>query len=242
MTRRFFIDGGLTGSTGTIAAAEAHHLLHVMRARLGDVVVLFDGSGREFEGEITTLGCATVTVRIIAERVVDRELPFQLTLGVALPKGDRQRWLVEKLVELGVTELVPLVTSHSVAQPSESTLHRLRRGVVEASKQCGRNRLMTVATARVLDDFLGDPWTGRSRLLLHPTRPIPTWTGAPSEPKGEETLPVVAAVGPEGGFSPAEVSRAEQLGWRVLGLGPRILRTETAAVALAAHLALSRMP
>src|SRR5205823_14535109 len=85
---------------------------------------------------------------IIERREVSRELSFSLTLAVALPKGERQKWLIEKATELGVTRIVPLVTERGVAQPVESALDRLRRGVIEASKQCGRNRLMEIAQSK----------------------------------------------------------------------------------------------
>src|SRR5205823_8730666 len=95
---------------------------------------------------------------IIERREVSRELSFSLTLAVALPKGERQKWLIEKATELGVTRLVPLVTERGVAQPVESALDRLRRSVIEASKQCGRNRLLEIAApARVNDFFSATP-------------------------------------------------------------------------------------
>src|SRR5687768_11687842 len=142
MSERFYSSQRITGDRATLDGPEAHHLLHVMRARVGDKVTLFDDSGAEFEATVESLGRSDAAVRILERREVDRDLPARLVVGVALPKGDRQRWLVEKLTELGVTELVPLATERGVAQPTASALDRLRRGVVEAAKQCGRNRLM----------------------------------------------------------------------------------------------------
>src|SRR5262249_62180235 len=93
-------------------------------------------------------------IRIIERREIDRELPFELVVAVALPKGDRQRWLVEKLTELGVTTMVPLITERSVAQPNGSALERLNRAVIEAAKQCGRNRLMMIAQPQAWGDWI----------------------------------------------------------------------------------------
>src|SRR5690606_32869891 len=99
----------------TLDGSEAHHLLHVLRAAPGMSVTLFDGSGAEFEAEVAACKRSTIELRILQRREVDRELPYPLVLGVPLPKGDRQRWIVEKAVELGVTRLVPLITERSVA-------------------------------------------------------------------------------------------------------------------------------
>src|SRR5262245_49632888 len=145
MSERFFSTTPITGDRATLDGPEAHHLLHVMRARVGDTVTLFDDSGDEFAAEIASLGRSDAAVRILERRTVSRKLPFALTIGVALPKGDRQKWLVEKLTELGATTLFPLETTRGVAQPTAGALDRLRRSVIEAAKQCGRNRLMKIS-------------------------------------------------------------------------------------------------
>ena len=146
MSKRFFSDPTIptdaVGRSVELSAAEAHHLIHVMRAKAGQTVELFDGCGSEFTAEIQRVGRSQVELLITAQRKVDREPPVALTLAVALPKGDRQRWLVEKATELGVSCLVPLVTARGVAQPVDRAIERLRQSVIEASKQCGRNRLM----------------------------------------------------------------------------------------------------
>src|SRR3954452_8815963 len=145
MSERFFSPRPITAGGMMLDGPEAHHLLHVMRAAVGDEVTLFDGSGAEFRATVQTLRRTDAELRIIERREVDRELPFELVVGVALPKGDRQKWLVEKLTELGVTTLVPLITERCVAQPAAAALDRLRRSIIEAAKQCSRNRLMDIA-------------------------------------------------------------------------------------------------
>ena len=122
-------------------------MIHVMRAAPGRRVTLFDGSGQEWTAEVRRLGRAEVELQVLAGRLVDRELPVEVTLASALPKGERQKWLVEKLVELGIARLVPLQMAGR-SEPGPPALERLRRGVIEASKQCGRNRLMEVTAPK----------------------------------------------------------------------------------------------
>ncbi len=229
MTQRYFVDKPIGQEKVTLSGSEAHHLLHVMRAKPGDQVILFDGSGNEFPAQIEVLHRSEADLVVLGRESVDRELPCPVILGVALPKGDRQRWLVEKVVELGVSKLIPLETTHSVAQPTDKTLERLRRAVIEASKQCGRNRLMEIATPRSWDDFLNSASDAPIRLVAHPS-PESQPPSIPNPTSG----PVALAIGPEGGLSDEEVAQATRRGWRPTTLGSRILRIETAALALAA--------
>jgi 16S rRNA (uracil1498-N3)-methyltransferase len=231
MARRCFSEVPITGSHATLGGSEAHHLLHVLRATPAMQLTLFDGSGKEFNAEVAVCGRSTVELNVLESHEVDRELPFPLTLGVALPKGDRQRWIVEKAVELGVTRIVPLVTERSEKQGGE----KLGRYVVEASKQCGRNRLMEIAAPQRWADWLatlpnGDPASPSRAWIAHPTgRPLTV----------EDLVhdrPAWIAIGPEGGLTDEEATAAE--GWELVGLGPRILRIETAAIGLVAMLTL----
>ena len=154
MSDRYFVEQPITTDRAMLVGPEAHHLIHVMRLRPGQQTTLFDGSGREFTALVERVGRTEVELTILAQEEVDRELPLRLVLGVALPKGDRQKWLVEKAVELGVARLAPLETARGVAQPVEQALGRLRRAVVEASKQCGRNRLLEIASPQRWSDFV----------------------------------------------------------------------------------------
>lgn len=235
---RYYVDHHIEGPNATLEGPEAHHLLHVMRGKPGTRVVLFDGSGREFEAVIDRIGRGEVHLAILDCQEVDRELPVRVTLAVSLPKGDRQKWLVEKAVEVGVDCLVPLGTLRSVAQPVAQALARLRRGVIEASKQCGRNQLMEIAAPQSWPDLVTATRELPSRILAHPQsrRPGNEAASQPSSrPLGTATRsgPVLVAVGPEGGFSPEEVDLAVAAGWHPVDLGPRILRVETAAIVLA---------
>jgi 16S rRNA (uracil1498-N3)-methyltransferase len=237
MSQRFFSDSPITAERAALDGPEAHHLLHVMRARVGDGVTLFDDSGAEFAAEIAACGRAEVQLRILERREIDRELPFELVVGVSLPKGDRQKWLVEKLTELGVTSLVPLVTERGVAQPTASALDRLRRSVIEAAKQCGRNRLMKVAEPQAWATYLS------SESSAGPARRLVAHFGGISLTELDldirKAIQTNLAIGPEGGFADQEVAAAVAAGWQIVDLGPRILRVETAAIALAAVVAAS---
>ena len=231
MSDRYFVESLVVSHRAALTGAEAHHLLHVMRAKVGTRVTLFDGSGWEFDALVQRLGRSEVELAITGRQAIDREAPIAVTLGVALPKGDRQKWLVEKVVELGVARLVPLETERGVAQPGESALERLRRGVIEASKQCGRNRLMEIAEPKAWQEFLADSREVACRLVAHPRQ-------MPGQEPQHRPMPnecAALAVGPEGGFTDEEVAMAIAQGWQAVDLGPRTLRVETAAVALAAQ-------
>ena len=233
MADRYFVETPIAGPRALLVGDEAHHLLHVMRAKPGQQVTVFDGSGAEFAARVERLGRSEIELAVGDRIGVDRESPLKLMLAVALPKGDRQRWLVEKAVELGVARLVPLETSRGVAQPVEKALGRLRRTVIEASKQCGRNRLMEIGEPQTWLAFAG---------AAAPADCLRVFADPSGEAKLSDVLrnrlelgDVQAAIGPEGGWTEAELGLARAHGWQIVGLGPRILRVETAALAIAAN-------
>jgi 16S rRNA (uracil1498-N3)-methyltransferase len=243
MSERFFVETPIDGEQAILDGDEARHLTRVMRASVGDEVLLFDGSGAEFSARVAAIGRASVELAILERHSINRELPRELTLAVALPKGDRQKWLVEKATELGVARLVPLVTERGVAQPVESALARLRRAVIEASKQCGRNRLMEIATPAVAEAWFaaqgreqGSEVRGQDEGVRghEPLRLIANPSASPLSAVDRGPANVIAAVGPEGGFTPAELAAAVENGWQPVSLGKSILRVETAALAIAA--------
>lgn len=227
MNHRTYHPTTTPGGRVTIAGPEAHHLLHVMRAAVGDEITLFDGQGGECRATIVTLGRRELELDVGPRHEVDRELARRIVVGVALPKGDRQKWLVEKLTELGAARLVPLVTRRGTVKPHDRVEAKLERGVVEASKQCGRNVLMEVASPQPFSEFIQN---GEGlRLIAHPG-------GDPLQVGGDQTEAISIAIGPEGGFTDDEVALADEHGWRRVSLGPAILRIETAAMAAVARL------
>lgn len=230
MSDRFYVATLIVGTRAELRDDEARHLAAVMRVAAGEEVVLFDGSGAEFLARVLSVRKQAVELEIVEHREISRELPLAVTLAVALPKGERQKWLVEKATELGVTRIVPLITERGVAQPVEAALERLRRSVIEASKQCGRNRLLEIGEPqRAVELFQAEPVTS-IRLIADPTGPsiIAVTSGSRSYE------PIIAAIGPEGGFTEGETAAALAAGWQAVSLGPAILRVETAAIALAA--------
>jgi 16S rRNA (uracil1498-N3)-methyltransferase len=237
MADRYFVESPIIGPAARLVAREAHHLAHVMRGQIGDQVTLFDGSGAEFAARVERVGRAEVEMSILSRLAVDRELPLHLTLGVALPKGDRQRWLAEKATELGVARLVPLLTEHGNAGASSAALEKLRRAVIEACKQCGRNRLMEIAPPRSLDEFLSAAGESCLRLIAHPSGMSCPQVLDASMPPRAEPQSIALVIGPEGGFTGAEIDQAKSHDWHVVDLGPRILRVETAALALTSAIA-----
>jgi len=230
MRPRFYVESPIDAGLATLRGAESHHLQHVMRAQIGDEVILLDGTGREYLAQVAHLGRSDVRLTIVREEPVDRELSLRLCVGVAFPKGERQRWLVEKMVELGVARIVPLHTSRSVTDPHRHSPAKLQRTVIEASKQCGRNRLLEIADTMDVSEYLQSAPPDAVRWLADPSG-TPALSGT-----GTETAAYLA-VGPEGGFTPAELAGAESAGWRIVSLGARTLRIETACLVLAALVA-----
>ena len=229
MPDRYYAETPIAGPTATLTGSEAHHLLHAMRAKPGLQLVVFDGQRGEYDATVSRCSRSEVELEVGPRREVERELTFGLTLAVALPKGDRQRWLVEKAVELGVTRLVPLQTARSRAAGEQST--KLGRYVIAASKQCGRNRLMQIVPPTAWPELINGQTTAR-RLLAHPDGQ--SLTELDLQPLADIWL----AIGPEGGFTDEEVELAVVAGWENVSLGSRILRIETAALVLASVIVL----
>jgi 16S rRNA (uracil1498-N3)-methyltransferase len=234
MADRFYTPDPLPQGEYVLTGPEAHHLAAVRRFAPGDRVVLFNGDGHDSPAEVVAADRKRTILTILTAVPAGRELPFPLEVAAALPKGDRGDFLVEKLTELGVTRFTPLQTERTVVQPKEARLDKFQQAVIEASKQCGRNVLMRVAPLTRWPAFLTTPDLPPRRLFLHPpaeaaTRPLTEFV--------PDAGGVVIAVGPEGGFSPAEVAAAEAAGWVRVGLGPRVLRVETGAGVAAGGLA-----
>ena len=229
MRERFFLASAPRDGQAVLVDDEARHLARVLRAKVGDEVRAFDGSGLEWPARVVTIGRDQVTLAVGESLPAQTATGPRLTLAVALPKGDRQKWLVEKLTELGTARLVPLVTHRGVAEATPSAVGRLQRGVIEACKQCGRNTLMEIGAAATLETLSALLPSDAIRLLAHPGG------RAFDEFVRPDAHDIVAAVGPEGGFTDEEIASAERGGFQRVSLGPHILRIETAAIAIAAR-------
>jgi 16S rRNA (uracil1498-N3)-methyltransferase len=239
---RVFVAGELqSGSVVELPRETGAHLAKVLRARGGEAVVLFNGDGREFTGAIEKLQGSRVSASIGAARIMDRESPFQLTLVQCVPRGDRMDFIVQKATELGVVRIIPVLSERSVVRLDErqaaSKQAHWRAVAVSACEQCGRNRLPSVDAPRPLLTYLGSlaqaPAGDALRLVLEPERAHQTLRGAGSIDVATPA-PVSRAeiaIGPEGGFSPEELEAFDLSAFSRVSLGPRVLRTETAAIA-----------
>ncbi len=244
MTQRYYFSSAVP-ENGRVRLEddEARHLVKVMRKKIGETVQIFNGSGRDYLAEI--VGLLRNAVELLIREPLEPEPPpgVELVIATALPKGDRQKWLVEKLTELGCARLVPLAVEHGVAKAERNVLERLRRTVIEASKQCGRSRFMQISeetTIQRLSEAIDqeDSSPSAARLIAHPMQDenvsqIPLFDWAV---RNREQPRVFVLIGPEGGFSPDEVQAAIRRHWQPVDLGRTILRTETASVAVAALL------
>jgi 16S rRNA (uracil1498-N3)-methyltransferase len=222
---RFYCPDPPSDGVFRLKAGEAKHLSRVCRLIVGDEVEIFDGRGVAMRSRVIAIGKDWVDLSALGETIPERAPPFPLVLASAVPKADRFEWLVEKATEIGVSRLVPLISERTVVEPGANKISRLERTIIEASKQCGRTRLMAIDPpqrwAAVVDGFAGS-----SRFLADPKGVLPCQLRA--IPSGQ---PVVLAVGPEGGFTPDERGTAVRAGWLPISLGVYTLRIESAAVA-----------
>ena len=232
---RVYVDEPLaSGAHIRLGESAAGHVVRVLRLRSGDVLTLFNGRGGEYAASIDKLHGGEVTVSVGEHRPIERESPFPLTLAQGVSRGERMDLVVQKATELGVARLVPVLTERSVVRLDTEQADRKsshwRAIVTAACEQCGRNRLPEVALPAQLREFLRQSAGDSVRLLLSPeaTRRI---EDAPRSATG-----VTVLIGPEGGLSEAEQEDALAAGFTAVNLGPRVLRTETAAIAALALL------
>jgi 16S rRNA (uracil1498-N3)-methyltransferase len=232
---RFYCPGPLIpGATVDLPEALAHHL-HVVRQQAGAELVLFNGDGGQYRATLAELGKKRASALIVSHEAVDVELPYAVTLAQALPEASKMDWIIEKAVELGVAAIEPLAAQRCVVRLSGERAEKRQahwQGViVAASEQSGRNRLAQLAPVEDFGRWLTRPAAG-PRILLSPraTESLAGWARA----RGPQAVTLM--VGPEGGFAPAEEEAALAHGALALSMGPRVLRTETAALAALAAL------
>jgi 16S rRNA (uracil1498-N3)-methyltransferase len=289
MSERFYSQRPLEVATQIeLDATQSHHLLHVLRATVGQEIRLFDGSPQEFLGRISAKDRRAVRVEVIRARGIPQPPPPPLIVAAPVPKGDRRRYLIEKLTELGVDAYLPLRSQRSVNPYTASLEKKSQQWVIEACKQSGRNTLLRLLPPCHLDTLLArtthvptrwlaavpppadddprgrgpsgqdpggqdpdgldpdgrelDP-SGRELDDVDPDPDVDTALGlisaAPdSEPRAHEDNASVTqalwVLGPEGGFTPAEIRQMTDGGFKTRVIGPHVLRVETAAVACAA--------
>jgi 16S rRNA (uracil1498-N3)-methyltransferase len=206
----------------------ANHVARVLRLRVGDPLILFDDAGGEYTATVISLARHTVRVSVGEYLTTNRESPLHVTLAQGISRGERMDVVVQKATELGVKRIVPVLAARTVVRLNDAqAANRLRRWraiAVAACEQCGRNSLPEVTAPMTLQQFLVSQLPDGLRLMLRPdgglkVRDLPASSA------------VTVLIGPEGGLSDAEQSAALAAQFQGLSLGPRILRTETAALA-----------
>lgn len=218
-----------------ITGADAHYVRNVLRLQAGDRLELLDGTGQVHEAEIVSLTKELVTVKVVRSSPSDREPVVKVTLAQALPKGSKMDFVVEKSVELGVNRIIPVLTERTIGRSAKT--ERWRKLAKEAAEQAGRAIIPEVSEstnfASVLKlkerfDLALLPWELEKNISLR------------SALQASKPSSIIVLIGPEGGFSQAEVEQARAMGWQTVTLGKRILRTETAGLAVLANIMYER--
>jgi 16S rRNA (uracil1498-N3)-methyltransferase len=230
---RVYVDADLSpGIRLELPSAAGVHLAKVLRVRSGDELVVFAGDGSEYPASVESVRGNRVAVAVGEARALDRESPLAVTLVQCLARADRMDVIVQKATELGVARIIPVQSRRGVVRldpaQAESKAAHWRAIVVSACEQCGRNRLPAVEAPRRLLDYLGTLPAGGARFLLEP--------GAEARRAAPVGGEVTVAIGPEGGLDEEEIEAFRLAGFETMRLGPRVLRTETAAIAALAYL------
>lgn len=204
-----------------------HHIANVLRAKVGQAIVMFNGDGNEYCAHISEVSKRKAIAVVDSKLSISIESPLDIHLGQGISRGDRMDWVLQKSVELGVTEITPLITERCGIKLSpqrwEKKHEQWQKIVIAACEQCGRNIIPKLYAPTAFSDWIHLS-TNQIRLTLHP-RAQQCFRHMPVPPAGARLL-----IGPEGGFSDQEVYQTEQNGFSSVQLGPRILRTETAAI------------
>jgi len=222
-----------------LSEEESHHAVTVLRLRNGASVTLFDGRGGEAEGVVVRAARRALVVRADELRGREFELPRRLTLAVAMPKGHRQGVLIEKCTELGVAEILPIVTARSVVVPDRNAAVKWFRRAIEAAKQCECAWVPVIAAPVAFEESLRRISQFNAGAIAEPGSSEPFDNLLRSVGNGGS---IVLWIGPAGGWTDAELESAGLAGAKRVRLSPTILRTETAAIAACALNAGGELP
>jgi 16S rRNA (uracil1498-N3)-methyltransferase len=231
---RFYVDTDLVSEAVFDLPDDVLRHVQVRRLREGDTLTLFNGRGGEFVARLESLGKRAASCRIGAFDPVERESPVWLGLAQAISSGDKMDFTLQKGVEMGVSLFQPLASERSIVklagERAEKRVARWQEIVLSACEQCGRNRVPEVRPIVALSDWLAQSRAEATRLILSPlgTARLDDIAAAPAR--------AWLMAGPEGGFSEGEEAAALTAGWTPLRLGPRVLRSETAALAAVASI------
>lgn len=217
----------IVGETIPLTPDAAQHVGTVLRMHEGETLTLFCGDNREFAATIDAVQKRKVTVQIQSEKLVNRESSCDIHLAQALSKGERMEWVIQKAVELGVKSITPLITKHCVVRLDEGRLekkhHQWQSIAIAACEQSGRNTIPVIEKTMTIEDYLVS-CTTTLKLLLHP-QSTTTWRDL-----DKQVDSIALIIGPEGGLNQQEVDLAQRHQFQILTIGPRVLRTETAAI------------
>lgn len=230
---RIFIDQKLReGAVVLLPDEAAHHISHVLRLRLGHPLILFNGLGGEFDAEISKVNKRNVEVQINQYQNVDKESSLHITLAQGISRGQKMDFILQKAVELGIDRIIPVMTEYgNVRLDEERQQKKIKHWngvIIGACEQCGRNKIPDLVIPLSFDECLGmDTGTdrGMTKIVLH------SGTGGKLPKLAKPKSGIILLVGPEGGFSDNEIKKACTADYQTIKIGPRILRTETAALA-----------
>ena len=215
------------GQNIILPASTVRHVARVLRMRPGQDLSLFNNTGIEYDARIINIDNKTAEVEVLSACNNDRESVLPITLVQGMSRSQHMDYTLQKAVELGVERIVPVFTEfsnvHLNDQRQTAKLNHWRKLIINATEQCGRNRLTVLDSPLALTDWLTQD-QNQTRLILHPGQEREL--SAVARPEGTLSL----LTGPEGGFSETEVALAMQYDYVPIALGPRILRTETAAL------------
>jgi 16S rRNA (uracil1498-N3)-methyltransferase len=234
---RVYVDEPLApDSRVTLEGSAANHIRRVLRLAPGDALTMFDGRGGEYDARVEGMRKDAVLIAVGLHHPVERESPLAIALAQGVSRGERMDLVVQKATELGVRRILPVLTERTVVrlgtEQADSRLRHWRAIAVGACEQCGRNSVPKIAPPLALADFLrsaGADERQDARIVLSPAGGLQI-----RDLDGARSL--LLLIGPEGGLSESEQRAAADAGFRALSLGPRVLRTETAAIAALAAL------
>ena len=220
-----------------IDSSESHHIIHVKRLKIGDSIIVFNGTGDEFEAEIEDIEDNRVNVRINQQKTISKENIVEINVAFAIPKGKRSHLLVQKCTELGVHKLIPINYARSVVKLKDDCsvkIEKWQKIAIEASKQCGRNTITEIGNVVDFDNILNTSDSYDLPLFACSQSDSDNLKNTLQEhPKPNNIL---SFIGPEGGFTTNEIEMAKRAGCKFVSLGSQILRVETAAIAVSAIL------
>jgi 16S rRNA (uracil1498-N3)-methyltransferase len=212
----------------TLSPEASHHLITVLRMSVGCLITLFNGAQRESQSTIISAHKKHTVLKILNTHLVDRESPCHIHLGQGIAKGDKMEWIVQKATELGVAEITPLFTQHGAVKQEKARFEKKWQQwqaiALNAAEQSGRTKIPLIHFPTDFEDFV-------HQSIAHPKYILDPYSSSKFKQILPHTLPhAILLIGPEGGFHTEEIAMAKTNHYDHVSLGPRILRTETAAI------------